>query len=70
MNYTEYKKLNNASKDIIKISLIAFKCKDRESLWNVKLKDYCNRNKRFEFYREISIIAGIYGYYLFIYILS
>ena len=68
MNYLEYKKLNNSNKDVINSSLI--KCyRERESLWNVKLKN-CNINKQYEYYQEISNLTGIDGYYLCIYYLN
>ena len=65
MNYSEYKKLNTINKDEIKSKLIKG-YREREVLWNVKLKEYSNRNKRNQSYTEISDITGIYGYYLFI----
>ena len=65
MNYIEYKKLNTINKDDIKSKLIKG-YREREVLWNVKLKEYSNRNKRNQSYTEISDITGIDGYYLFI----
>ena len=65
MNYSEYKKLNTKNKDDVKSKLIKG-FREREGLWNIKMKEYSNRNKRNQSYTEISMITGIDGYYLFI----
>ena len=65
MNYCDYKKLNTKNKDEVKAKLIKG-FREREGLWNIKLREYSNRNKRYQSYREISEITGIDGYYLFI----
>ena len=65
MNYCDYKKLNTKNKDEVKAKLIKG-FREREGLWNIKMREYSNRNKRYQSYREISEITGIDGYYLFI----